>query len=215
MSMRGLGRLKAIDSRDKAYPMKAVIPTVSERERRYWWANGMWGNQGINPYCVGYGWSHWVKDGPVTHYGQIDPVKIYYAAQKVDEWEGEDYEGTSVRAGAKVLQSNGYISNYYWATDVNEIVRAVLEVGPVTVGTDWTSGMFAPDNRGFIKPTGTVAGGHCYVIDGVDTVYRKFRIKNSWGRQWGHKGFAYISISDFASLLVAEGEACLATEVKK
>lgn len=210
----GLGRLKAIDARDKNYLMKLVIPAVTTRTSRYWWANGYWGNQSDYPYCVGYGWAHWVEDGPITHVGQIDPVWIYKEAQKVDEWPGEDYDGTSVRAGAKVIQSKGLIANYYWAETIEEIKRAILEVGPVAVGTDWYEGMFEPNSNGIIKPSGSIAGGHCYVLDGVNTKTSLFRLKNSWGRNWGKKGFAYISLADFVSLLSDDGEACLATEVK-
>jgi len=212
--MLGLGRLKAIDERDKNYPLRLVIPPTTVRSKRFWWTNGYWGNQGNNPYCVGYGWAHWIEDGPITHPGQIDPVMIYKEAQKVDEWPGEDYEGTSVRAGAKVLQSKGLISNYYWATIIDEITRAILEVGPVTVGTDWYDGMFEPDSKGIIKPSGSIAGGHCYLLDGINMKTGLLRLKNSWGRDWGKKGFALISLEDFSYLLSAEGEACLATEVK-
>lgn len=54
-----------------------------------------------------------------------------------------------------------------WAWDAAPVARHVLEIGPVAVGTQWTTGMFAPDKDGFIHPDGAQAGGHAYVIKGV------------------------------------------------
>lgn len=72
-----------------------------------------------------------------------------------------------------------------------------------------------PDEHGFITPTGASAGGHAYVLNGVNTDLGIFRIKNSWGRQWGDGGTALIKISDFADLMADYGEVCLAEEVQR
>ncbi len=209
------GRIEAPDSRDRAFMMSAVIPEAPQRTSRYWNSSGWWGNQGPHPYCVGFSWAHWVEDGPVTHKGMapvVPPEEIYSEAQKIDEWPGEDYEGTSVRAGAKYLQSKGTISEYRWAWDVQTIADAILTKGPVVVGTNWYYDMFEPDEKGIIKVGGQIVGGHAYLLNGVNTKKQLFRIKNSWGRNWGKKGHAYISFDDMAQLIAAQGEACLAIE---
>lgn len=62
---------------------------------------------------------------------------LYEEAQRIDEWPGEDYEGTSVRAGLEVLRTKGHrrlingvlqplrdgdgIAAYRWATSVEEV----------------------------------------------------------------------------------------------
>lgn len=131
-------------------------------------------------------------------------------------YTGNSYDGTSVRAGAKVLQTKGFIESYLWAWDVNTVIQAVLEKGPVVVGTEWTYDMFFPNiDTAIIKPTGNSAGGHAYLINGVNTKKKLFRIKNSWGRVWGNKGHAYISFDDMDKLIRNQGEACLAIEIKK
>ena len=72
--------------------------------------------------------------------------------------------------------------------------------------------MFYPDRNGLIKISGRLAGGHAYVINGVDTKKQQFRIKNSWGKSWGQQGHAYISFTDMKRLIKENGEICLAVE---
>jgi hypothetical protein len=219
MPDHGLGRRYAEDVRDIQYPMRALLPAeASTRPYRYWNASGWWGDQGNTPQCVAYAWTHWLEDGPVGQRGPapvVPPAAIYKEAQAVDEWPGSDYDGTSVRAGAKVLQARGFISTYTWAQTFSDIREALLEVGPVVVGTNWYETMFDPDEAGLIHIGGSIAGGHAYVYDGISVPHMLVRIKNSWGRGWSNNGFAYISFADAERLLHEDGEAALAVEIRK
>lgn len=212
-----LGRTLSPDSRDQNYLIKNNFTFVNRLgiKKRFWDPNGWWGNQGELPYCVGYAWAHWIEDGPITHPGKkpnLSPIKIYENAQKLDEWQGEGYPGTSVRGGLKYLKQIGVATSYYWAFDVDTVINYVLQYGPVVVGTDWYNGMFYPDKRGVIKISGNIEGGHAYVINGVDTATQQFRIKNSWGLSWGKGGMANISFSDMEQLILQEGEVAIAIE---
>ncbi len=214
----GLGRLPAKDERDRNFLVSARHPLMeSERTYRYWWSNGWWGDQGKTSQCVGYGWTHFLEDGEVTHNKVtpplINPAELYKQAQEVDEWLGNDYDGTSVRAGAKVLQQLGMISEYHWAYDNETLLHTVLEVAPVVVGTNWYSDMFEPNSLGKVKIGGALAGGHCYVINGVNKTARFYRCKNSWSRQWGRQGYFFLSFDDMERLISEDGEFCLATEI--
>ena len=72
--------------------------------------------------------------------------------------------------------------------------------------------MFFPSKSGLIKLGGRLSGGHAYVINGVDTKTKLFRIKNSWGINWGQQGHAFISFTDMTRLIKERGEICLAIE---
>jgi hypothetical protein len=220
-----LGRVEKEDKKDLNYLIKnnfsklstIVRPnSVSTITSRYWNDDGWWGDQGRTPQCVGFSWSHWLEDGP-TEQGGIPPIVkpniIYTEAQKIDEWPGENYAGTSVRAGAKYLQKIGKIKSYYWAFDLNTLIDTVMKIGPVVVGTNWYYNMFFPDKNGLIKVGGRNSGGHAYVINGVDIKNKTFRIKNSWGKNWGKNGRATISFNDMNRLIKERGEICIATEI--
>jgi hypothetical protein len=215
-----LGRIEKKDNRDLNYLITSRIPSVQKPTSlrvRYWNDDEWWGDQKNTPQCVGYAWAHWIEDAPVTHGGVapiISPVTIYKEAQKIDEWAGENYDGTSVRAGAKYLKNTGKISSYLWAFNLTTLINTVLNIGPVVVGTNWYYGMFFPDRSGLIRLSGRLCGGHAYVINGIDINKKQFRIKNSWGKNWGHQGRAFISFANMERLIRERGEICLAVENK-
>lgn len=219
MAEYGLGRLVAPDARDHRFLLGRPL-AVSERPYRYWYDNVWWGDQGENPFCVGYAWAHFIEDAPTMHFDFrstpfVHPETIYHEAQQLDEWDGVGYEGTSVRAGAKYLQRLGVIGEYRWAFDADTVAENVLEVGPVVVGTDWYQRMTTPDSNGVLRLDGPIVGGHAYVINGYSRAARRFRIKNSWSRSWGQRGNAWLAYDDLATLLASNGEACLAMEVQR
>jgi hypothetical protein len=219
----GMGRLYFLDERDEGYPLSAVLQQT-DRRRRMWWDEGWWGNQGADPYCVAFSWAHFLADGPrpasIFSFRRpgVDTRVLYCEAQKNDPWPGDCatplYDGSTVRAGAKVLKDWGLISEYRWANGANEVAQAVLTQGPVVVGTMWYEDMFNADRTGLITATGRAVGGHAYVLNGVDLDTGLFRIKNSWGPTWGLRGRGYISISHMDRLLNNFGEACVAMQKK-
>jgi len=208
------GRIYIPDSRDAKYPIRKQS---TRRTFRYWWANGWWGDQKNTPQCVAYALVHWLEDGPVTQRQAvpcIKPATVYRRAQELDEWPGENYEGTSVRGGAKALQEWGYIKEYRWTSKLSVLISTILESGPVVVGTSWYDKMSYPDDSGLIHIAGELVGGHAYLINGVNCQTELFRFKQSWNRNWGRNGHGYISFDDMRKLIEDEdGEVCQAIEV--
>lgn len=206
----GLGRLYAPDERDNLHLM-SVEPTLRTVMH---WPGAVILDQGNTPQCVGYAWKGYKKIAPViTNTGLLAP-QIYRRAQQLDEWPGENYPGTSVRAGAKVLEEEGILQEYMWAYNITTITNWLLTRGPVCVGTDWYNNMFHPDTNGRLHIGGGVAGGHAYLLSGYNSKTKLVRMINSWGRMWGQAGRAWIHELDLAELLSNNGEACTAVERK-
>ena len=212
------GRVYKVDERDLDFPVSPVLPEDRpEIDKKKWWADGWNGDQGKSPHCVVYSWFHWFEDGPVIQNiipGINKPIyditEFYNQARLRDDIILENYEGTTVRAGAKILHKLGYLKEYRWATTIDEVLQCLTYLGPMVVGTNWYQSMFTPSSgRNIINPRGRNHGGHAYVINGIDHHNELLRIKNSWGRSWGDNGHAYIRFHHFEKLLNEWGEACI------
>jgi hypothetical protein len=182
-------------------------------------------DQGAEGACVGFGWTGEALASPIRV--NLQRVKadvprtpdsfarwVYRSAQEIDEWPGKDYEGTSVLAGAKVMNGVGLLKEYRWAFNIEEVTQAVCRRGPVVIGIPWYSGMYdAP--AGILTPSGYLVGGHCLLVVGYRVGHFNgedaFILQNSWGPDWGINGLAYIRKSDLANLLLDMGEACSPT----
>lgn len=209
-ALAGLGRLQATDPRDSAY--KLPKPSAGAIEKRYWITRGQL-DQGGTSQCVAYSGVRYLTTNPVVN-KPIDPAELYQACQRVDEWPGEDYDGTSVRALFKILKQRSYVSEYLWSWSADTVIAHVLAVGPVVVGTTWTIDMFMPDRWGFITFTGQPVGGHAWTIIGASRQKQAVRMINSWGPGWGQNGRAWVSFSDLDALIKDDGEACTAKELR-
>lgn len=221
--LAGLGRRHAPDPGDHGYALERprVSPLVTAK---YWLALGPALDQGGTSQCVIYATDRWLTTRPVVNFGfktTEERTRIYKEVQKRDEWPGEDYDGTSVRASFKYLKEKGLCSEYRWAFDLETAIAYILTTGPLVMGTDWTMDMFTPDRDGYIAPTGQVVGGHAWLAQGANRKYRnpdgslgRVRKLGSWGIGWGQNGKAWITFNDFERLLLSQGEAAVATEVK-
>lgn len=217
---KGFGRLPAIDHRDRRFALPSKAQYTPTRANRYWYTGPVL-NQGDTSQCVAYAGEGLLMAGPVTNKPYQTPFELYRACQQVDEWPGDDYDGTSVRALMKVFKDVGLISEYNWAADIQSMIEHVLEVGPMVMGTDWYSGMLSVDIRGFVHAEGSLEGGHAYLLPGINLRKRcpdgslgAFRIQNSWDTDWGQKGRAWLSFTDADKLLRAWGEAATPKELK-
>lgn len=215
----GFGRLIAPDKRDKQYPMRSLIRRVALPASKMWTSRKAFVlDQGQTSACVGFSWAGFLEAAPWLHQlTNEDGQRFYRLAQENDEWPGADYDGSSVRGGAKALASLGLIDGaYVWAQKEQDVWDFIRSKGPVTVGTTWLTGMLKPDAKGYLKLTGGEEGGHAWLILGASASRSAYRMQNSWSESWGEAGRAWIRREDFKALLEnLGGEACSATEVKK
>lgn len=212
-----LGRLERFDSRSRNYP---VLATFDARQpRSYTWRCHDHYDQRNEGACVSFAWGHEAAARPAEVRGHSFEwlIQRYHDAQRDDEWPGgsypgasPQYAGTSVLAGAKVYRALGYFREFRWAFGVDELVLGVGYHGPAVIGIAWYSGMFSPDAQGFIRPSGSVAGGHSILVRAIDARRGVLTLRNSWGRDWGRDGDCYISVEDMGRLLREDGEACFA-----
>jgi hypothetical protein len=241
MPDHALGRRYAPDVRDRRYSMSLVLEPLRETffprglaEGTRHYKPGKILNQGDTGTCVAHGWTSKMHAAPIMQSLPLTPYDLYRQFVQADEWNDNDFEttapddmlqsGTSVRAGAKVLQTMGYLQNYLWAEDVED-VRAwhLAGFGGTVMGVNWSTDMLDTDTDGFVNYTGTVEGGHCVTTTGWSDTVKKagrrvhaVRAQQSWPLPWGHKGTGrfWISEDDLGKLLADQGEACAPTEIR-
>lgn len=220
---------RVLDWRPRFDPLSRNFPLTLEvepRRVRRLWKQGRVLDQGREGACVGFGWTGTELNGPEWPVQPPLPVATatalarYRKAQSIDEWPGEAYSGTSVLAGAKVMQEEGVIGEYRWCFGITDVRRAILSAGPIVIGVPWYSEMYETHPDGIVKMGGDLVGGHCLFINGyhpaklVNGVPREmFRWRNSWGKSYGINGSAWIVMEDLTSLLDEDGEACVPTKV--
>lgn len=212
MSERVFNRIPSFDERSRAFNVRAILDRTQPRS--YTWGCGVNLDQGREGACVGFAWSQEAAAKPkVIPVSNATARQLYHDAQKVDEWPGENYEGTSVLAGAKTVQRYGWVTEYRWAFNLTDALTAISRTGPVVLGVNWYDAMFDTDRDGLVHVAGSVAGGHAILARGVNVKARTVLLHNSWGTDWGGTrwgpGTALITWDDLERLLSEDGEVCV------
>lgn len=215
------------DPRSRNFGLMAVVSPVEPVEVAWRVPSPL--DQGREGACVGFGWIHEALTSPVPvtlsfvraliplglarRPGNVIAQWVYKQAQKIDEFPGENYDGTSVNAGAKIMRKLGLITAWRWCFSVDEVIQALM-AGPVVLGIPWYSGMYEAPG-GILKVTGSRVGGHCILARAYKKAGTIFPdepaigLFNSWGPSWGEKGCAWIRVSEFKRLMAEQGEACV------
>ena len=225
---RRLDWVPRFDERSRDYGIRSAVAPTRIRSKR--WTPGPILDQGSEGACVGFAVTAEALATPVrvdlkrvasiagSQYTEPDAFarNVYRNAQRIDQWEGESYEGTSVLAGMKVMRNLGLVREFRWSFGVDDVVLALITTGPVVVGTYWHDGMYeAP--FGVLHPEGPVVGGHAYLLTAYNHSstnplligQRTVTVQNSWGRGWGVKGLAEMTLEDLDGLLRNDGEAAV------
>lgn len=208
-----LGFRQLPDSRDEQYPLSNIMRATKTRPLSKVWKPGPVTDQGSESSCVGHSTYKLLTSEPVVSPKAhlITPSYIYVEAKKIDEWTGENYDGTSVRAGLNILKRENFITGYYWAENIDEAVAYLLKFGPLVLGIRWTDSMFTPDAQGFIEPRGNGGGGHAILAHAANWKAKTVTLRNSWG-PWGKSGDCLLSLDDLDMLLKEGGVAAAVTE---
>jgi len=187
-------------------------------------------DQGQEGACTGFGLATVAnyllrKRKVVPDLDQVSARMFYEMAKRYDEWQGEDYSGSSARGAIKGWYKHGVCDDASWAyqadqagslndartsnatkrplgayyrvnhKDLVAMHSAIAEVGILYATSSVHAGWQSVGEDGIINFEETTIGGHAFAIVAFDE--RGFWIQNSWGPEWGHHGFGLISYDDW------------------
>lgn len=202
-----------------SYPLFADSPyrvAETERKERWWYSDGVWLDQGPTGAVVGFTWTHWLADrGVQIRDGELSEDyarQLYREARRVMGEAEEEDGGATVRAGANALHARQLLEECYLCPDVDSVVGALLERGPLVAGLSWYESLGKTvDSGGWtlcrLERDDPILGGHCVLLNGIDLdltidgVTGFVRLKNSWGTNWGDGGHVMISIEDLKTVM--------------
>lgn len=211
----GTGAIQAWDARNADYPVAALLDPAQAITSKAWNLSQRV-NQGNEPKCVGASLAQELASEPV-----VIPISfpwttdnIYNLAQKLDEWPGEGYAGTSLLAGLKALKQYGYVGEYRWAANVDDVLNSLSQLGPVCMAGPWLTGMFTPDGTGHVRIEGTAGNiGHAYLLGEIDVALQRVYIEQTWGPSWSVLGWrGWLSFEDVRVLLGMGTQAAVITQ---
>lgn len=140
--------------------------------------------------------------------------KVYFYAQRIDQWPGGEYpganpkmQGTSLLAGLKALKTKGIIRGYNWSFSNRQLKIGIGYNKPATIAIKWFTGMNKTNKNGHIAPYGTYVGFHAITVVGYDAENDRFRLQNTWGPEYGENGQAWLKGKHMKALLAQEGQA--------
>jgi C1A family cysteine protease len=167
---------------------------------------------------------------------------VYYQCKAIDAWPDE--EGTDIRSAMKVLHKKGVpveagwpyndvevgkprkwaamvglwnvIAGYESINSMKELRLSLHVNGPVVAGIACAESIFDPVDGVIPMPPSdrSLIGGHAICLVGYDDDKQLIKFKNSWGRNWGKKGYGFLSY-EYANMYMFDVWAATDIAVKK
>ena len=164
------------------------LEPAGRRDLASWYA---WHDQVSEGICVS---EAWVRCMAILNRKRYQPRPLYDQAQVLDEWPGEAYEGTSVRAGADVARELGMIPAR--RGEAHHVNRGAVA-------------------RSFVAAEGIQANRWATSVDEVlaalGTPERDYVVLlNSWGLDYPHR--TRVPADVLARLLAEDGELAIPTD---
>lgn len=176
--------------------------------------NGPVLHQGYSKTCVAMSIVHAINfHKEDDFYQEKDAYAIYKYATEIDEFP-QTYpafdRGTSLQATCNSAERLGFMKDsliYKPSASTYEQIKKNIAIGPVVVATLWYKSCFFPDKDHFINPQNSPdAGGHCYIVLGINEEQNYVEILSSWGKLWGNNGRCYMRLNHFKELLKYNSE---------
>jgi len=212
-----LGRAVHHDPRSRAY---AFTPPAGVTLHSVRWGRAVpIFDQGQLGSCTGNAAAGWLATANALRPGLADAqgvpvdedyaVALYARATQIDPFDGTwppQDSGSDGLSVTKVLKERGLVDTYQHAFTVDAALAAIMST-PVLVGTNWYTGMFDADAHGVVRVSGSVAGGHEYLLVGYDADTQMVTFANSWGDGWADSGYGHMSVDTLRRLLSEDGDA--------
>jgi hypothetical protein len=204
------------------------------------WHHGPVLDQGAEGACVGFGSAGAVAAEPSSRRGVNNSYarNWYRRAQRLDEWQGEAYEGTSVLAGCLVGRERKLWAGFRWAKMPAELAAGICDdtLGPAVLGVQWSPQLYDVPATGLLPADVELDAsmGHCVLLFGyvppralvtrdmqddleelglweaVDAqTEASFLLVNSWSETWGASGTAVAPLALVRRWFAARGEFAL------
>jgi hypothetical protein len=207
--LRRLGRHVEHDPRSKAFAVSRVKPLVSKTWKRHCDVF----DQGDLGQCTAEtGVGVMMTDpfySPSLVLNQGHCTQLYSEATKYDKIPGNyppDDTGSSGLGVAKAMHKRGWIKSYYHAFTLHAAL-ASLGSGPGMLGIPWYEGFDEPVGpKAELFIAGSVRGGHEVQVLSIDVDRQLIRGPNSWGPDWGDKGYFTMSFETLDRLLHEQGD---------
>ncbi len=209
-----------LDSRD--YPIGDYLVSTEELPKKVDWSGEMLAvrDQGQEPACVAFAAAA-VKESE-EHEGQLSPRFLY---ERIKQPQGGAFPRDAMKvladlgvppevcqpyfpnsptqpcANALTLAKPNRVKGYARLNTIDEMKRCLYESGSFVAAFYINDSWMSPENS-IVKAGGNILGGHAVAICGYDNEAQTLTFKNSWGENWGLKGFGKISYSDAISSLM-------------
>lgn len=189
-------------------------------------------NQGKEGACTGFGLAASINllNKKRGNNISVSPRMLYEMARKFDEWEGENYSGSSCRGAIKGWANMGVCEESYWPYISSKPgtlnIKAAKNARSHTIGAYYRLKPRITDFHAAINEAGVIfcsanvhngwsqekirtgkipfhkkrTGGHAFSLVGYNK--KGFWVQNSWGTAWGKKGIALWNYEDWEYNLI-------------
>lgn len=224
----GLGARYQEDPRDWRYRRGELVRTDLRRpektDNRGLFAQTPVWNQGKEGSCTGMALAAALSE---IYAVELSPRFMFEAAKLYDEWPGENYDGSSVRAAAKAAVALGCCVHDMWPyipfhlggrdpeaegdailhmlwsyerlNTFKEVLYAIWDIGYVAVTVDVHTGWIRPTRKHRIRYNRRYVnrGLHAVLFVGYDEEAGYLLVRNSWRDDWGDGGYAWLKFDDW------------------
>jgi hypothetical protein len=189
-------------------------------------------NQGTEGACTGFGLAGAINllNARRNNKVSVSPRMLYEMARKFDEWEGEEYSGSSCRGAIKGWANMGVCDESCWPYKASKPgslnLAAAKNARSNTIGAYYRMTPSIADFHAALNETGTIfcsahvhdgwsrkqaksgeiplhmerTGGHAFALVGYNKT--GFWVQNSWGDKWATGGIALWKYEDWERNLV-------------